>query len=102
MFDKCVFDEGKLLETKITMAWAAACTLCDLGWLQDFIDSGHKTVTPTKLLSQMFSEDKCKKAKPFKSTDVCGNSQDTLHNIESLIQKTCKIKIKSKEVIEPA
>ena len=101
MFNKNIFDGNKLLETAITTVWAAAYSLYGPGWIREVIDLGQKVKAPTKLFQQSFSVAEARKAEPFLSSEVYGDSPGALHNIESSMRKICKVKPKFKEVMEP-
>jgi hypothetical protein len=56
LFRQDVFNSNKLLETKITMAWAAAYTIYGPGWPKDTIDL-RNSISPTNLFATCSKED---------------------------------------------
>jgi hypothetical protein len=99
LFDEHIFNGNKLLETDITMIWAAAYTLYGPGWLPDYFDI--VTIPPTETFHKHYSSIEVKKTHPFKSSDVYGDGAEALHNVENMMRKICKINVKAKEVVEP-
>jgi hypothetical protein len=98
LFSQDVFDGNRLLETKITMVWSAACTLYGPGWLNATINVGN-SIAPTKL-TKTCTEEEVKNAKPFQSKDVYEDDPDSLHNLEISMKQMCKVKAKGKGIIE--
>jgi hypothetical protein len=99
LFNHSLFNGTILLETSIAAAWAAACTLCGPGWLNATIEL-DTTIAPAELFLT-YPKKEVQQAKPFKSEEMYADDSNSLHNLEITMKKLCKVKSRSKSIIEP-